>query len=360
MLLLAACATATNPDGWAPPKVADDVLYVSLDSGELSAIDTQPPDDERDWTFTNDWKFPELDEELCGDEEPQKRDLRGIYAAPVVSAGIVYIGAWDGNVYALDAATGRCEWDFETGDPIIGGLTLAGDRLFAASTDGNLYAIDPATGDELDRVNAGQVWSRPTLADGVLYVANVGGVLRAFDAETLAEIWDEPFSVSAGLLTNPVVSEGIVVVGGIGGELYGVDAATGAENWSFSASNWFWGTPVVEGGTIYATSLDKSVYAINLADGEPAWPRSASAENPLRAGPVVSEGVVIAVDEKGLVYRFDTLDGTSVFPAQDIKEGVHADPYVLGDGSVMIIARNGDVFVADPKEGVPEEAQIRP
>lgn len=354
-----ACARSTNPDGWAPPEVSDDTLYVSLDSGELSAVDAQPPTAEGVWTFTADWLFPELDKEVCGNEEPQKRDLRGIYAAPVVSEEIVYIGAWDGNVYALDAADGSCKWDFETGDPIIGGLLLASNRLLAASTDGNLYALDPLTGDELDRVHAGDVWSRPALADGVLYVASVEGDLRAFDAETLAEIWAEPFSVSAGLLTNPVVSEGIVVVGGIGGNLYGVDAATGAEKWSFPASNWFWGTPVVEEGTIYATSLDNSIYALNLSDGTPAWQRSARAENPLRAGPVVSEGVVIAVDEKGLVYRFDAIDGTSVFPAQDIKEGVHADPYVLVDGSVMIVARNGDVFIADPREGVPREAQIR-
>ncbi len=350
VLLLVACATATNPDGWAPPEVADNTLYVSLDSGELSAVDPE--------TFNILWEFPASDEVACGNEEPQKRDLRGIYAAPVVREGIAYIGAWDGNVYALDAATGSCLWDFETDDPIIGGLVLASGRLFAASTDGNLYALDPLTGDEIDRVDAGDVWSRPALAAGVLYVASVDGDLRAFDTETLEEVWDEPFSVSAGLLTNPVVSEGIVVVGGIGGDLHGVDAATGAEKWSFPASNWFWGTPAVEAGTVYATSLDNRVYAINLGDGKSAWQRSASAENPLRAGPVVSGGVVIAVDEKGLVYRFDTVDGASVFPAQDIKEGVHADPYVLDDGSVMIVARNGDVFLADPKEGVPPKVQI--
>ncbi|MCH7810774.1 MAG: PQQ-binding-like beta-propeller repeat protein, partial [Chloroflexi bacterium] len=283
----------------------------------------------------------------------------GIYAAPVVNEGIAYIGAWDGNVYALDAATGSCLWDFETDDPIIGGLVLASGKLFAASTDGNLYALDPLTGDALDRVHAGDVWSRPALANGVLYVASVDGDLRAFDTETLAEVWDEPFSVSAGLLTDPLLINGTIVVGGLGQKLYGVDAATGDERWSFDgASNWYWGRPLADGDTVYATNLDSRVFAIDAATGERRW--QFDALDPIRGGVVVAGGVVIAADKSGNVYGIDPESGIQVWIGPtEIDKKVLADPYVLADGSVMIVTTGGDTFTVSPEDGRLTTVDIR-
>jgi len=351
VLLVAACANFNNPDGWAPPEVADDTLYISLDGGELSAVNPE--------TFDVIWVFPASDEETCGAAEPKKRDLKGVYAAPVVNDGTVYIGAWDGLVYALDAATGNCLWDFETDAPIIGGLVLTNGSLFAASTDGNLYALDPETGSEKNRTHAGDTWSRPALADGVLFVADVDGKLRAFDTGTLGEVWNEPFSVSAGLLTDPVLVNGTVVVGGIGHTLYGVDAATGNEQWSFDgATNWFWGRPLADGDTVYATSLDSRVFAIDAATGQRRWQFDALAS--IRSGVVIAGGIVIAVDDKGNVYGIDPESGNQVWNGPtEIDKKVLADPYVLADGNVMIVTTGGDTFTVSPEDGRLTTVDIR-
>ena len=343
MLLLSACVGFNNPDGWAAAEVADDTMFVTLDGGKLSAVD---PD-----TLNVIWEFPPTDEVVCGNEEPQQRDLKGIYAAPVVSEGIVYFGAWDGIVYALDAETGNCEWDFETDGPIIGGLVLANGLLIAPSSDGNLYALDPTTGNEERRAEVGESWARPALADGVLYVGNVDGKLRALDAVTLDEIWDEPFSAGTGLLTDPALLNGTVVVGVMGHKLYGVDAETGAESWVFDdASNWYWGRPLVVGDMVYATSLDSRVFAIDGATGERLW--QFDGLSPIRAGVVISDGVLIAADEKGNVYGMDPESGIQVWIGPtEIKKKVLADPYVLEDGSVMIVTTGGDTFTVSPEDG---------
>ena len=350
MLLLGACVGFNNPDGWAPPEVAEDTLYVSLNGGELSAVDPE--------TLNVIWEFPPEDEVACGNEEPQNRDLRGIYAAPLVREGIVYFGAWDGIVYALDAATGDCVWDFETDGPIIGGLVLSNGLIFAASSDGDLYTLDPATGDEEKRrVHVGEVWSRPALSDGVLYVANVGGELRAFDAETLDELWK--FNVNTGFLTDPALLNGTVIVGGLGQRLYGVDAATGDELWSFEdATNWYWGRPLAVGNTVYATNLDSRLFAIDVATGERLWQFDGLA--PIRAGAVISGGVLIAADEKGNVYGMDPESGIQVWIGPtEIDKKVLADPYVLADGSVMIVTTGGDTFTVSPEDGRLTTVDIR-
>ncbi|MCI0817195.1 MAG: PQQ-binding-like beta-propeller repeat protein [Chloroflexi bacterium] len=351
MGLLAACVGFNNPDGWAPAEVADDTLYVTLDGGKLSAVDPN--------TLNVIWEFPPSDDVACGNEEPQKRDLKGIYASPVVREGIVYFGAWDGIVYALDATTGDCVWDFETDGPIIGGLVLANGLLISPSSDGNLYALDPATGNEERRANVGEVWARPALSDGVLYVANVDGDLRALDALTLEEVWDHPFSVNTGFLTDPALLNGTVVVGGLGNNLYGVDAETGAERWSFEdASNWYWGRPLTVGDTVYATSLDSRVFALDGATGERLWQFDGVA--PIRAGVVISGGVLIAVDDNGNVYGMDPETGIQVWVGPtEIDKKVLADPYVLADDSVMIVTTGGDTFTVSPEDGRLTTVEIR-
>jgi outer membrane protein assembly factor BamB len=343
LLLAAGCARFAKPDGWAPAQVSGDTLFVSTQNGKLSAVDPE--------TYTELWRFPAADEQACGAEQQQLRELKAIYAAPVVTDDAVYFGAWDGNVYALDRATGDCTWDFETDDPIIGGLTLDEDRLFAASTDGNLYVLDAATGEELGRAHAGDVWSRPALAEGVLYVANVTGDLMAFDPDTLEQTWEAPFGVSAGLLTDPTPFDGRVIVGGITEKLYAVDMASGQEQWAFAgAGNWFWGRPLVDGDVVYATNLDAHAYAIDLATGRALW--SFKADWPIRPGPVVAEGVVVVVDDKGNVYGLDPATGDLLWNGPtEIKKEVLADPYVLPDGDVMIVSKGGDLFTISPEDG---------
>ena len=58
-------------------------------------------------------------------------------------------------------------------------------------------------------------------------------------------------------------------------------------NWSFSAGNWFWGSPVVSSGTVYAASLDHKVYAIDAATGEAKWQHPFEAGAPVRSSPVL-------------------------------------------------------------------------
>ena len=76
-----------------------------------------------------------------------------VSASPAVVAGVVYVGSWDGFFYALDAATGALEWQFQvdcqsTVQPIPaqcpGGPSAPQDR---AETDGGLITSSAAVVD---------------------------------------------------------------------------------------------------------------------------------------------------------------------------------------------------------------------
>ena len=229
-----------------------------------------------------------------------------------------------------------------------------------ATDDGLLHVLDPETGQLLDTFDAGDsIWATPLLEGGVLYVATVGGELFALDAETLDPVWDRPFRIGKGLISDPVLAMGTVIVGGIDRALHAVDAATGRERWSFQGDNWFWGKPLVENGTVYAPSLDGRLYALNLEDGSQLW--AFEAEEPLRSSPVLADGTLVIIDKDGNVYGLDPEDGQPApWPLRPLDKTVFSNPLVLTTGpeptddggedtesgreKVLISAEGGDLF----------------
>lgn len=93
-----------------------------------------------------------------------------IASTPAVANGIVYVMSYDGKFYAIDAATGKSTWKFNTAgdrhfeakglhgaqpmsqtyvdawDMFQSSQVVAQDMVFFGSGDGNLYALDAATG----------------------------------------------------------------------------------------------------------------------------------------------------------------------------------------------------------------------
>jgi outer membrane protein assembly factor BamB len=358
-VVMAGCAGVGKPNGWASPEI-DGSLYVSLDRGQLQSLDAE--------TYQIEWEFPQADDFSCGGGEEQFHDLEGIYEAPAFDDETLYIGAYEGNVYAVDREDASCKWLFETGDPIVGGLVLTEDGLYVPSEDGFLYLLDPEDGTEITRREVGETWTTPLVVKDAVYAATIDGKLWKLEPRTLEPLWDEPFSVSSALLTPPTSNlRGQVLVGGIGKRLYAVSEDDGSEVWSASGANWFWGRPAVDGDTIYATNLGKEVKAINAADGEELW--SYKTDSAIRAGAVVVGDMVVAVDDKGQVYRLSAEDGSLVGQPNELEETVHATPLVLGErpatsGSltptptddevgpeVLISTKDGHLWVLDVTQG---------
>ena len=75
-----------------------------------------------------------------------------VYSSPAVAnrAGhrpTVYIGSYDGNLYALDARTGSMRWTARGGGRISGGPTVIGNIVYFADLDSkSTYGVDARTG----------------------------------------------------------------------------------------------------------------------------------------------------------------------------------------------------------------------
>jgi outer membrane protein assembly factor BamB len=319
-------------------------LYASIDVGRMAALD---PDD-----LTVKWVFPP------NTDEGDKLELQGIYGSPVVAGDTVYFGAYDDNVYALNAEDGALRWTFQTDDPIVDSLVLRESTLYVGSTDGTLYAIDttactnscPLTA-ALTFDTGSSIWTAPLLAGDIIYVAAMNGRLYALNAETLEPVDGFSFEGKAGLLIDPTLAnDDTLLTGGIDNKLYALDRATGTEKWSFEGGNWFWGTPLVDGETVYAADLDGNVHALSVGDGSSMWSDAFRAQSPIRAAPLLAGETLIVVDRAGNAYGLDPKSGTQEWGPTLLGKVVLSDPSLVTSSTP---ADTDSSPSASPSDGTP-------
>jgi len=104
-----------------------------------------------------------------------------------VAEGLAFVGAWSydyysGWMFALDVDTGATAWSyFIYGGAIGSSPAYNNGTVFVATMDGNLYALDAATGVLLEELRIGtSSISSPALADGYLVLGDQSGALNAF------------------------------------------------------------------------------------------------------------------------------------------------------------------------------------
>src|SRR2546421_315870 len=69
-----------------------------------------------------------------------------VQSSPTVVNGVLYIGSFDYNIYAIDASTGLQKWAFPTSNVVQSSPTVVNGVLYIGSSDSRVYAIDASTG----------------------------------------------------------------------------------------------------------------------------------------------------------------------------------------------------------------------
>ncbi len=200
-----------------------------------------------------------------------------VSSTPVIAGGVTYVGSYDGNLYAIDLATGSEVWTYETGTAVLepnlqidlgitGSAAYAAGVVYVGDAGATVHAIDAATGQALWRTTVdiqpnASIWSSPVVANGTVFVGvasvakQVGfrGSVVALDAATGAVRW-QAYMVpdgadGAGVFAVPAIDEarGLLYVGtqnaytsipapyGNVISMVALDMATGTVAWAFNA-----------------------------------------------------------------------------------------------------------------------------
>jgi outer membrane protein assembly factor BamB len=292
--VLFAVQTATGRTSWryasgrctaASPAVADEVVYMAFMN--LRRRGSEP--------CNADPGTPGLDGEVVALEARKgavrwRKRIGPSETSPLVADGLVYVGDWNGSVYALDAKTGREVWTFRTGGAVKGAVALSGRRLYVGSYDHHVYALDARTGRLRWRGSAqerlggrGTFYSTPAAAYGRVYIGSTDGKVYSFGAASGEVRWSQ--STGGYVYGSPAIWEKHVLIGSYSGRFYSLDAATGDVEWEFEANGPISGSATVLGSVVYFSTLRGRTYGLDARTGKQIWSFPDGKYSPLVAGP---------------------------------------------------------------------------
>jgi outer membrane protein assembly factor BamB len=179
-----------------------------------------------------------------------------------------YLGIYAPGLYAVDLQSGAV--DYFVADPSFSGYTYSlnsapvlGDRndlivVNSGFRTGRLLRFDLPSR-TLSWAVAGNFQGQPSVARGVIY-AHDGGVLKAFDQLTLAELWS--WAPPAGSLSRPiVVTDSHAFVSGTNA-VYAINLTTHQSEWSYPAP----GDIALTKDCLYIATPFGTLHAISLHD----------------------------------------------------------------------------------------------
>lgn len=303
-----------------------------------------------------------------------------LVSSPVYADGLIYFGADDGNIYAVEAATGHQSWKHSTGGPVPTSPAIADGVLYAGSYDGRFYALNARTGATRWKISTGGerrfearglhgmlpatqtiadpfdiYLSSPTVADGVVYFGSGDGNIYALDAASGSLRWK--YQTGDVVHASPAVADGVVYIGSWDSYFYAIDAQTGKLKWRFHGGEdpaihnqvGFQSSAAVAGGIVYVGCRDSSLYALDAATGKQRW-RFSTNSSWVITSPAVHEGkVYFATSDSSLYYVVDAATGQPILKIQD-KAYIFSSPTVAGD-VVLHGVLNGTLVARDLSSG---------
>ena len=255
----------------------------------------------------------------------------------------VYIGSNDGFLYALNAITGKLRWKYGTNAEIYSTPTLTDGVLYVTSVDGYLYAIDPGTGKlkwKRGVFDAGAC--SPVVSNGAVYLAS--NYIFALQAATGNTLW---MQMKNYLHSNPVVSGGNLYVTGFVPGLECYDAITGVRKWWVDAGI-VRGNPALVDNTLYLGSEFRRLMAVDATTGAIKWQYSDQNPGSFAHSPTVyNDAVFIGGSDK--LFSFNKVTGKLNWSVT-IEQNTFLSP-VAADNVVYSASSRGYVNAIDAIAG---------
>lgn len=266
---------ATRPI--AAPVTADDRLFVALQTG-IAAVSVK--DRSLLWT--------------------QKIVAAGALAA---TANRLIVPS-DGQLHALDTASGQTAWTAKTGQ-VTAPPFIHGDWVYVAAGE-QLSAFKIADGAAGWSRDVGVVEERPAVLDARMYVPVSDGRIVALDLASGEPIWET--SIIGVKPTEPLVYGNRVFAGSAAKRFCSFRSDNGVKDWCFGIGSVVVGQPAADAARVYFVALDNLLYAHDRGHGARMWKRDLRYRP--SAGPFLVGGSVTAPGMTSRMRVFDTASGS--------------------------------------------------
>jgi outer membrane protein assembly factor BamB len=281
--------------------------------------------------------------------------------APVADGAQVFAASHDGDVLALDAASGHDHWHVKTKRPLSAGPGVGTGLVAVGSEKGDVIALNEENGAQLWRVKVGgELLSAPAVGTSVVVVRTVDGRLKGLARSDGHEMWSVDQQVPRLTLRGtapPVLSGDTVICGFDNGKVVAVNATTGDVLWESAVAPAKGKTELerlvdidsavaIADQDVFVVGFQGRAAMLALESGQIWWARDASSYRGLALDP---ESLFIA-DADGAVLAMRRKDGSELW-RQDLLHRRGLSAPAIDGGSVVVADFQGYVHWIDRSDG---------
>lgn len=281
-------------------------------------------------------------------------DLKPIWAfqcedelrsTPLLHNGMVYIGCYDNNMYALNAADGQFQWKYATDGGIVSRPVGFEETIYFGSEDHRLHAVSTRTGKlSWSYYTEERIRSSPRISDNHIFFGSDDRHLHAVNIDTNREAWK--FDAGSEVRSSPFIANDMIYFGSEAGDFYALDYR-GNIKWRYKAKRSITSSPWVKDNIVYFNSMDMYLYALDAKSGWLIW--RFRMEKPSIVSPVVSDNIVITGSADGNIYGVEAKSAKELWRFKTNHQ-VSGSPVVYRD-CVYCGSADGNLYCLEYKTG---------
>jgi outer membrane protein assembly factor BamB len=300
--------------------------------------------------------------------------LSSIDSSPAVADGILYVGALDGTLFALDASTGDFLWSYSTGSSIHSSPAVDGGKVFFLSIDGVMHAVDAGSGTvswtTTISTSPAWDWSSPAVSGGNVFIASSNGIVYSLAAADGSVNWQTVIGATANSMiavANGKVYSGTHNFDNTAPTLVALNEADGSVAWIYDYylshggvtgminCN---GVSVADGDSDGNLEVYFGVYnwggvgpqaiCLDEATGTEEWAVSIGGDS--TSTPAIHNGVVFIGSDDSQLYALDATSSGNVLWTSATGGAIYASPAVA-DGMVFVGSLDHTFYAFDEVTG---------
>ena len=268
-------------------------------------------------------------------------------ATAVIADGVVYVGSFDGNLYAIDLATGNKKWAFKTDLGFSAGAAVRDGRIIAGDADGKVYCLDTDGILTWTFEAGGEINGGPNFYKDQVLIGSQNATLYWLNAADGKKVME--YKIADQIRSLPTVVENRAFLAGCDGKLHIINLDDASKIATVEIKSPTGCTPAVLGDRVFFGTEGSTFLGIDWRKAEVAWEFPSVRQQAYRASAAATENAIIIGGRDKQVVALDPKSGSEIWRFE-ARHRVDSSPVVSGN-RVYFGSADGRLTALDTKTG---------